>query len=60
MNEYYIKFKGGGFSYVYADEMVEEKRDYVFYKNDTSHGRVVAARYNKNDVEKIVTNPTFE
>lgn len=63
MNEYYIKFKGGGFSYTYAESYEDDGRDYNFIRHDTKNGKtikVIVERWPKKDVEKIVTNPTFE
>lgn len=56
MNEYYIKFKNGGFSYTYADWYEDNGRDYVFIKNDESKGRVVVERWPKQTVQSIEKN----
>jgi hypothetical protein len=61
MNEYYVKFKNGGFAYVYADEQREKGEDYVFVRIDPKTKKeTIIERYPKRDVKApIYRNPEF-
>lgn len=60
MNEYYVKFKNGGFAYVYADGMHNENKEVVFTKEDeVTRKEVEVARYPLDNIQSIEENPTF-